>query len=256
MAAISYDNVAVLKHFADRKGIGYPLLSDPESKIIREFGILNESTPKTSFAYGIPHPVVYVLDAAGVVQARYFEQDYRQRFTAADILVRRFDVAPKAAAGEAPAKHLTVRTSAGSAAVRGGHRIALMAELDIKSGFHAYAPGQQDYIAVDWKFEPSDGWMAHDVTYPPGKKVRLEGLNETALVYEGKVRLMRDLTIGAANKVKPLLKEGMLVVPATLRYQACDDRQCFPPETVALEWRLRFEDHDSQRAPAELRRPQ
>ena len=52
MAAISYDSVALLKEFAERKKISYPLLSDPESAIIRAFGILNDNFPPGDPWYG------------------------------------------------------------------------------------------------------------------------------------------------------------------------------------------------------------
>ena len=55
LAAISYDSVAALKNFADRKHITYPLLSDSDSKIIRAFGILNETVPADSMA--LRHPL-------------------------------------------------------------------------------------------------------------------------------------------------------------------------------------------------------
>jgi peroxiredoxin len=45
IAAITYDSPAVLKHFAERRGITYPLLSDEGSRVIRAFGILNETIP-------------------------------------------------------------------------------------------------------------------------------------------------------------------------------------------------------------------
>ena len=67
VASISYDSVAVLKNFADRAGIHFPMLADPDSKIIRSFGILNESVPKDNFVYGVPHPGTYVVDENGVV---------------------------------------------------------------------------------------------------------------------------------------------------------------------------------------------
>src|SRR5258708_25157537 len=92
VAAISYDSPAILKNFADRRQITFPLLSDPESKIIRAYGILNEEAPKGPF-YGIPHPGTYILNRQGVVVAKYFEDDYTQRYTASDILVNQFGAA-------------------------------------------------------------------------------------------------------------------------------------------------------------------
>lgn len=39
--ALSYDEPEALRDFADAYGITYTLLSDPDSRVIREFGILN-----------------------------------------------------------------------------------------------------------------------------------------------------------------------------------------------------------------------
>jgi hypothetical protein len=39
-----------------------------------------------------------------------------------------------------------------------------------------------------------------------------------------------------------------------LRYQACDDKVCYPPDTVPVHWTLQVEGHDRERAPAELQR--
>jgi peroxiredoxin len=41
LAGISYDSVEILKYFADRRKIDFPLLSDPDSQIIRKYQVLN-----------------------------------------------------------------------------------------------------------------------------------------------------------------------------------------------------------------------
>ena len=41
VVAISYDSEEVLADFSQRRGITFPLLSDDDSKVITEFGILN-----------------------------------------------------------------------------------------------------------------------------------------------------------------------------------------------------------------------
>ena len=38
--SISYDSVAILADFAERKNITFPLLADPQSEVIRAFGVL------------------------------------------------------------------------------------------------------------------------------------------------------------------------------------------------------------------------
>ena len=255
VAAISYDSPAVLKSFAERRGIAYPLLSDPASKIIRDFGILNETMTKNSMAYGVPHPVTYLVDPKGVVKERFFEQDYRERVTAADILVRQFGQKVSALVAEKETPRLKLSMSSSSAVVRGGHRIALVLEVEIRRGLKLYAPGSQEYHGIDWRIDKSDAWAIHDFAYPPSRKTQVPGLPDPAPVYSGKIRLVREITIGQAQRVKPALNQAReLVVSGAFHYQACNDRECFLPDTLPLEWRLRFEDHDSERAPPELRR--
>ena len=41
LAGISYDSDAILKSFADRRNIEFPLLSDPDSNVIRAYDVLN-----------------------------------------------------------------------------------------------------------------------------------------------------------------------------------------------------------------------
>jgi peroxiredoxin len=41
LAAVSYDSPAILKDFAERHKIEFPLLADPNSEIIRRFNVLN-----------------------------------------------------------------------------------------------------------------------------------------------------------------------------------------------------------------------
>src|SRR5260370_25567241 len=80
VAAISYDSVALLHHFAERRGIHFPLLSDADSKIIRELDLLNETIPKNSPFFAVPYPVSFLLCAKGPIVAQYFEDDYHQRY--------------------------------------------------------------------------------------------------------------------------------------------------------------------------------
>lgn len=42
LLALSYDPVAVLRAFADKHGLSFPLLSDEGSHVIRRLGLLNE----------------------------------------------------------------------------------------------------------------------------------------------------------------------------------------------------------------------
>ena len=247
--------MAVLKSFADRKKIAYPLLSDADSKVIRAWGIFNESIKPDAMSYGVPYPGTYIIDARGVVVSRYFEDDYRERISASDILVRQFGDVASEAAGTAQGKQVRLTTAASMPVAHPGQRILLSLELDLKPKMHVYAPGVEGYIPIEWKLEDGPIARAHPFAYPASQKLRLKAIGETVPVYQGRVRLSREITFGPENALRPLLSpSGELVLKGSFRYQACDDRVCYPPETVPLEWRFPFEGLVRERAPAELQR--
>jgi hypothetical protein len=256
LAAISYDSVAILKNFADRRKITFPLLSDPESKIIRAFGILNEEVKPGAVPYGIPRPGTFIVDRQGKIVSKYFEEDYRERVSISDILAGQFGERVDASGPAVEAKHLRLSTAASTPMAHPGHRVLLTLELDLKPRMHVYAPGVTGYIPIDWKLEETGAAKVRPAQYPAALRLRLKPIRETALVYQGHVRMTREITFGAENTLKPLLSpSGEVVLKGSLRYQACDDRECFMPETVPVEWRFRFEPLDRVRVPAELQRP-
>lgn len=242
LAAISYDPVSVLKHFSDRKSIEYPLLSDESSSFIRTLGILNQEVSTTSEFFGIPHPITYIVDRSGTIQDRVYEKDFRRRSTLGSLIGRNTNPIP------VTAKRLKVTQSSSDALIHGGQRFKLRLELDIPAKSHVYAPGVQGYIALDWSLPPAPSYEAEAAKYPPSRTLRLKAIGETVPIYQGKIQLERDIV--AAEK----LPAGDLRIDTTLRYQVCDDRQCYVPESVPVSWTLRYEPHDLTRVPTELRR--
>src|SRR5258708_13853960 len=160
------------------------MLSDADSKIIRSAGLLNETIKQDSPFFGIPNPGTFILDAKGVIKAKYFEDDYRERFTAADILTKQFNVTPSAGRHEAIGKQLSAVASSSNCVVRGGQRVALVLEIELKPKMHVYAPGVDGYIPIAWKMKESPGFAVHDVTLPPSKMLHLAAINETVPVYQ------------------------------------------------------------------------
>lgn len=248
---MSYDSREVLKSFADRKQIKFPMLSDPGSKIIREYGILNETVEKSNTQiYGIPYPGTYVLDSNGVVIAKYFEDDYKERDTVSSILVRQFGISPQGPRTTQQSKQLSLSSSASTATAATGAHVALVLEIDLKPKMHVYAPGVEHYIAIDWQMEQADAAKAQPATWPKPEVLRLDAINETVPVYRDHFRAVRDIVFGPDAKLKALANEkGEITVKGTLRYQACDDRMCYIPASVPLQWTFIYQPMDRQRAP-------
>jgi hypothetical protein len=255
VAAVSYDSAVVLRNFADRKGIHFPLLSDPDSRLIRELNILNDTVPKDSAFFGIPYPGSFLVDAKGVIVAKYFQDDFRERYTSADILVHEFGATPDSAKTEVEGRQLTLTAAASNSMVAPGQRVALALAIDLKPNMHVYAPGVEGYIAIDWKMKDSESAAAGEVKFPPSEKLYLKAIDETVPVFRGQFRLARDIVIGPEAKLKPLVDAaGNFTVEGTLRYQACDDRLCYIPQELPLKWTFQYESFDRQRVPTELQR--
>ena len=67
-----------------RGAISFPILSDPEHKVIDAYG-LRDPAYEGQKVYGIPHPAVYVIDKQGKVAWAMIESDYKQRPTNEEI---------------------------------------------------------------------------------------------------------------------------------------------------------------------------
>ncbi len=259
LAALSYDSPAVLHYFAEKRKISYPMLSDPDSKIIRAFGILNDKVPEKNPVFGIPNPGTYLVSPEGKVLSKYFEEDYTERFTSADLLVKEFGLS--AAVAGAPhqtekTKHLQLSASSTSSIVRPGQRIALALEIELEKGMHVYAPEVKGYRPIVWNLPETAAIKAQETVFPKSKVLYLKAIKEKVPVYEGKLRLVREITVASSKALKPLLSPaGELMIEGEFVYQACDAKVCYVPQTIPLRWKLVVEGHDGERAPKELRRP-
>ncbi len=67
VACLSYDSAEVLNSFAIREGIKFPMLADPQSKVIRQLGLLNTKFKKETLRYGLAHPATILVDRSGNV---------------------------------------------------------------------------------------------------------------------------------------------------------------------------------------------
>jgi DsbC/DsbD-like thiol-disulfide interchange protein len=196
------------------------------------------------------------VDVQGKVVSKYFEDDYRDRISTADILTRQYGTPPAEAKNVRETAHLTLTTAASNHLARPGLRIALILDIVLKPGMHLYAPGVQGYIPIDWKLE--EGLPAakrHPFEYPPSEMMRLEAIGETVPVYRGHIKIVREITFGQEGALKALVSSaGELIIKGSFRYQACDDRKCYLPQDLPLEWRFQYQGLDRERAPAGIQR--
>src|SRR5262249_17437630 len=154
----------------------------------------------------------------GVVTAKFFEDAYQERYTASEILVRQFGAEPGSPGTTVETKHILLTNSASQTAVRWGERVALVLNVELKRKMHVYAPGVQSYIPIAWSIDESPAMKIQEIAYPKSKLLRLKPIKETVPVYENKIQLIRDLTIGSDQQVTPALNgERELVIHGSFR---------------------------------------
>ncbi len=94
VVGVTYDPVAHQRKFVGKHKISFPVMSDIDSIVIQQLGILNTDMPRETQYYGVPYPGIYLLDADSRVNAKFAEEDYRDRPLLKDVM----DAAGKLAA--------------------------------------------------------------------------------------------------------------------------------------------------------------
>ena len=114
-------------------------------------------------------------------------------------------------------------------------RVALQAKLPDNS-LHVQSDKPRDptFIPTVFTVEPPAGITVRALAYPPASELKQEGLAEPLDVFGS------EFAIGAELDVASSVAPGTVVIPARLRYQACDDKVCYPPTTGTLEFTVQI----------------
>lgn len=249
VAAVSYDPVAVLADFSARRGITFPLLSDPGSLTIKRYGIFNTTVPETNQqTYGVPFPGTFMLNTQGVVTSRFFEQAYQERSTVGSIMARlgnNVDVQ----ATKITSPQLDMTSFATDSTVAAGTQFSLVLDVRPAPGVHVYAPGVTGYRPIALSIAAQPGVVLRRAQYPPSEDYHFKPLNEHVQVFQRPFRIVQDVVIDASPQGQAALKDvTALTIKGVLNYQACDDKVCFTPQTVLLTWSVTLRPLDRERA--------
>jgi len=253
LAAISYDSVDILKSFAERRRITYPLLADPQSNIISSYRVLNPDAK--GMQKGMALPGYFFIGTDGVIHEKYFETKYTDRYTANNLIGKLFPELGEEVGEKIEAPHLNVALRQSDRVVVPGSRITLMAEVQLPAGVHVYAPGVSGYKPIQLEIQPLAEIELAAPEYPKSKTLYLPVIKERVPVFEGKFRIAADATISSTpDVVRSLGAEGKpLTVTGELHYQACDAKTCYLPASIPLHWQLQVTPLDTQRAPEAIR---
>ncbi len=275
VAAIIYDSVAVLADFSQRRGITFPLLSDDDSEVITEFGILNTvayeaqgpnrddpevvaDVAKYVSVFGAPpmmagtsFPGTFMVDRRGRVTSRFFEEFYQDRNTTANVML-------KIGAGLSPIEairgetaHLKLTAYPSNPSVTAGTRFSIAVEIEPNPNIHLYAPGAEElgYRVISLNLAPVPHVRYEPVEFPESEIYYFEPLDERVPTYQRPFILLQEAVVSrAAEAAEALAQLDALTLSGTLDYQACDDKVCFEPVSVPLSFTLDLDLLDRQRA--------
>ena len=238
LIAVSYDPPDTLRKFAASRGITFPLISDPDSAIIRAYGILNESEKPGARGYGIPHPGTFIVDRRGRVVARFFEAAYQERNSTAAILSS-LDGAARGVGVTGSTAHLSLMASLSDAEAAPGERLALTVGITPARGMHVYAPGRHDYQVARIVIDQQPWLRVHPPVYPRSEIYHFKPLDERVEVFMKPFRLRQDITLLATPEAQKFFAaQPTVTITGALEYQACDDRVCFSPARVPLSFTI------------------
>lgn len=253
LAAISYDSRAILADFSARHRIDFPLLADPGSKTIASYQVLNESA--TGITSGMAHPGFVYVDASGVVRETYFETAYTDRFTANNLIAKLFPELVEETRRSVDAPHLKLTMAQSDRVGIPGSRISLVLDVTVPALTHVYAPNVTGgYIPINLTITPSPQIEISAARYPSPRTLHLDVIKETVPVFDGRFRIVQDVKIAASKAMIESIGIGKSIeIAGIFKYQACDDRVCYPPTSIPVTWRLEALPFDRERSPESIR---
>jgi DsbC/DsbD-like thiol-disulfide interchange protein len=127
--------------------------------------------------------------------------------------------------------HAVVQPSPADVSAKPGTKVMLFVDVTPKPNIHVYAPGNEFYIPITVKLNSAADVKAGKLAYPKSEIVTIA--DEKVSVFQKPFRLTQEVEVGKAAKAG-----SNVVVGATVNYQACDDKVCFPPETAPVSWTI------------------
>lgn len=262
VASITYDSSQILKAFATRREIHFPMLSDPDSTVIDAFGVRNEEAEAVGHKAGIAIPNYFLIAPDGTIEKRYAETQLLDRVTASylyETLYGSGTALPAKAVPVSQTQHVGIVLHQSDAGTAPGARIRLTVQFTPQKGGHLYAPGAETfgYRPIKLTLEPSELYQTNAPNYGQSTTLVFAALKETVPVFTSPTAITQDLWAVRSPKTNAEFAEHPdLVIHGTVEYQVCTDSTCFPPEKRPVAWTLHVtpSDLDTVRVAAELQR--
>ncbi len=240
---LSYDSRKAIAKFSKTHNITFTMLSDPDSKVIKNFGILNTLIPEDAHPwFGIPFPGAYIVNNEGIITEKIFENIHHARPGPEQLLAaalgERFSIEPTLS----PTENVNVDVVFHGDSLPTGITREIVATIRVPEGKHIYSePVPEGLVAASIKLDNNPGIVAYTPSQPKTSPLTLAGSDTTLQVYEGNTVLR--LPVAQNGQLIEETAEGNFVtVSGKVHWQACDDKECDLPESVDFVFRIKVED--------------
>lgn len=137
-------------------------------------------------------------------------------------------------------------TPIATVSVRAGSSATVHLPFQVAQGFHinSHKPGSELLIPTVLRLSPPTNISVGMVEYPEGKELSFDFAPDEKLnVYAG------EFQVGAMVRPARVVTPGRYRVHGSLRYQACDNRACYPPMQVPIAFDVKVLKPVSNRSP-------
>jgi thioredoxin:protein disulfide reductase len=118
--------------------------------------------------------------------------------------------------------------------VHAGETARVALKVSLPEGLHTQSnkPRDETLIPTELTIDAPAGVTVKEIVWPPATDLKQAGADKPLAVFE------QTFAIGVELTLAPTVATGDLIVPARLRYQACDSNLCYPPANADVQWTI------------------
>lgn len=141
---------------------------------------------------------------------------------------------------------VSVRPAVSVDKLRVGASAKAAVQLVIASGYHINSrfPSDEFLVGTKLQLDKVPGLTVGSVNYPKGAVKKFSFSKSPMSIYERTVNVVFPITATGA------MKPGRVVLKGKVTYQACNDSQCLPPQTVPFEIPIEIAPANAPSSPA------
>jgi thioredoxin:protein disulfide reductase len=115
-----------------------------------------------------------------------------------------------------------------------GETVRVALKVSLPEGLHTQSnkPRDENLIPTELSVTAPPGVTVKEIVWPSPTDLNQIGADKPLAVFE------QTFAIGVQLEIARSVPAGDLVVPAGLRYQACDSNLCYPPASAVVQWTI------------------